>query len=175
MAIRIQPLALLALGLLYGGGIGFTLAAANNVSFGGHNHGVTAAHAGIDTSAAHDHSRMLDVSGPKAPMLEATLEPDPITGFNLHLTTKNFRFAPENAGKGDRPGEGHAHVYVNGEKIARLYAPWMHIADLPPNAKIAITLNSNDHANLSVDGEPIRVELSAPQAPALSSAHKGHH
>ncbi|WP_114390784.1 hypothetical protein [Notoacmeibacter marinus] len=175
MAIRIQPLALLALGLIYGGGIGFTLAAANNVGFDGHDHGAGAAHGATATPGAHDHGRMLDVSGPEAPTLDVTLEPDPVAGFNLHLQTANFRFAPENAGRGDRPGEGHAHVYVNGEKIARLYGPWMHILALPPGAEVAVTLNSNDHAALAVDGQPIRAELTAPEAPALSSAHKGHH
>ncbi len=175
MAIRIQPLALLALGLIYGGSIGFTLAAANNVGFDGHDHGAGAAHGATATPRAHDHDTTLDVSGPNAPTLAAGLTPDPVAGFNLHLQTANFRFAPENAGRGDRPGEGHAHVYVNGEKIARLYGPWMHIADLPPDATVAVTLNSNDHATLAVVGKPVRAELTAPAATTPSSAHKGHH
>lgn len=174
MAIRIQPLAVLALGLIYGGGIGFTLAAANNASFAGHDHAAAAAHA-AGAANAHDHDKVLDVSGPEAPTLDVTLEPDPVSGFNLHLRTANFRFAPENAGKGNRPGEGHAHLYVNGEKIARLYGPWTHIAELPPQARIAVTLNSNDHATLAIGNEPIRAELTAPEAATLSSASKGHH
>ncbi|WP_199699574.1 hypothetical protein [Notoacmeibacter ruber] len=155
MALRLKPLALLAIGLVYGGGIGFTLAAANNISLGGHEHSHAEAagnHAGV-----HDHSKVLNVSSSVAPALSATLIPDPVTGWNLHVETQKFRFAPAHAGQAHRPGEGHAHVYVNGEKLGRLYGPWMHIAKLPEDAVVEVTLNSNDHAPLAVDGAPLKV------------------
>ncbi|WP_369682774.1 hypothetical protein [Roseovarius sp. M141] len=53
----------------------------------------------------------------------------------------------------DVPGEGHAHVYVNGEKLGRLYGAWMHLPRLPPGEVIVlVTLNSNTHGPLAVDG-----------------------
>ena len=61
---------------------------------------------------------------PKLELDEGALEPkvmihasrDPQGGWNLHLMTENFTFTPENAGKEDIVGEGHAHLYVNGKK-----------------------------------------------------------
>lgn len=82
---------------------------------------------------------------------------DPMGGYNLHLQTTNFRFAPENAGKEQIFGEGHAHLYVNDEKIARVYGNWYY---LPPMKQgrydIEVTLHGNGHELLTYGGEPIR-------------------
>lgn len=176
MPLRFQPLALLAIGLVYGGGIGFTLAAANNVALTGHDHG-PAGHAHAASADVHDHHHgaTVDVGGPNAPTLSARLHRDPVSGWNLHIETENFRFAPENAGRGDRPGEGHAHVYVDGEKIARLYGPWMHIASLPEDANVEVTLNSNDHAALSVADKPLRAHARISDASESAAAKPDHH
>ncbi len=69
---------------------------------------------------------------------------------------QNFRFSPENASTADVPGEGHAHVYVNGTKLARLYGNWMHIGDLPKGeVEVSVSLNANSHSPLMVDDEPV--------------------
>lgn len=114
--------------------------------------GVHAAHAG------HDHDRMVSVpAGPDAPTLEIEIAPDPETGWNLRIYVSNFRFAPEHASTEHHRGEGHAHVYVNGNKLARVYGSWFHIAELPQGAnEIMVTLNTNDHAVLAVDDKPVR-------------------
>lgn len=55
-----------------------------------------------------------------------------------------------------KPGEGHAHVYVNGAKIGRLYGPWLHLPNLPKGeVTVEVTLNANDHRPLAVNGAPI--------------------
>jgi hypothetical protein len=58
-----------------------------------------------------------------APVPEITMEarPDSHGGWNLHVMTKNFTFTPEKSGEGDRPNEGHGHVFVNGKKAYRIY------------------------------------------------------
>ena len=57
-------------------------------------------------------------------------------------------------------GEGHAHVYVNGTKIARLYGTWMHIGSLPPgDVEVRVALSSNDHKALAVNGQPVQVAV----------------
>ena len=72
--------------------------------------------------------------------------------------TTNFRFAPENASSPHRDGEGHALLYVNGEKVARLYGPWFHIEFLPSGpTKVTVTLNANDHSGLAVGDAPLSV------------------
>lgn len=159
-----RSLALFAIGLVFGGGIGFVVAAGNGFTFDGHDHGDTATHgdAQMDHAAmghAMMHDTPLDIPAENAPVVSMTLEADPMQGYNLHALVNNFEFSPEHASLAHVPGAGHAHVYINGEKVARLYGPWMHIDALPEGeVTIKITLNSNDHRPLAVNGEPIFVE-----------------
>ena len=147
-----RSLALFAIGLLLGGGIGFFLAAANNVALDGHYHSpeASATHAG--------HGAAIELpAGPDAPTLDLQVARDAKSGWNLHIATTNFRFSPERASGANRAGEGHAHVYVDGRKISRIYGPWFHLDGLPPGkAEIAVTLNANDHSGLAVAGRPLR-------------------
>ncbi|MFC6689460.1 hypothetical protein [Jhaorihella thermophila] len=152
-----RSLSLFVIGLVFGGGLGFLVAAANGIALDGHDHGDHdhAAAAGHD-HATHDHSRVTDLpAGPDAPSVGLTATPDPVSGWNLKVTVENFRFAPEHASAPAQPGEGHAHLYVNGEKVARLYGPWFHLSGAQPGDKVTVTLNGNDHSGLSVDGVPV--------------------
>ncbi len=153
---------LLIIGLVFGAGIGFTVAAGNGITLDGHDHD-HAAGGVMDHEAAegqiqdHDHGAALSLAaGPDAPTLKVHVMADPVSGWNLHVLTRNFSFAPDRAGRDHVAGEGHAHVYVNGIKLARLYGPWMHIAKLPEGSvDLKVTLNSNDHRSLAVDGVPV--------------------
>jgi hypothetical protein len=166
-----RSIPMLLIGLVFGGGIGFVVAAGQGFTLDGHDHGVAGQHMAHDSAgpdndsgshAQHGHGEPLSLAaGPDAPTLEIALMPDPDSGWNLHVMTTGFRFAPQNAGKPHVPGEGHAHVYVNGKKIARLYGPWMHIAALPGGAAtLEVTLNANDHRPLAVEGEPLAARIS---------------
>jgi len=157
-----RSLALFAIGLVFGGGAGFVLAAANGVTFDGHDHGDPAHHGGAHAEAlAHDHSTAVNLpAGPDAPGLEIALIQDPMAGWNLHVIPQNFRFSPENASAADKDGEGHAHVYINGEKLARLYGNWMHIPDLPKGeVEVSVSLNANSHSPLTVDNVPVNAAV----------------
>ena len=159
-----RSLALFAIGLVFGGGIGFAIAASNGVTFDGHDHGDPAAHGGgghaaMDHGGA-DHARMhgqpIALAAEEAPSLAIRVTPDPMSGHNLFVETEGFAFAPQNASGANQPGEGHAHVYVNGAKIGRLYGPWLHLPDLPKGeVTVEVTLNANDHRPLAVNGAPI--------------------
>ncbi len=143
-----RALGLFAIGLVFGGGLGFTVAAGNGITFDGHDHG----------GGGHGmaHAAVLEVSAVDAPEVAIDLTRDPMEGYNLHVRTSNFAFTPRAAGLGDVPGEGHAHVYVNGKKQGRLYGEWLHIAHLPKGAvTVEVTLNSNTHSPLAVAGQPI--------------------
>ena len=35
-------------------------------------------------------------------------------------------------------GHGHAHLYINGEKVARLYSPYFYIAELEEGDQIRV-------------------------------------
>lgn len=81
---------------------------------------------------------------------------DSISGWNVYFQVKNFRFAPEHAFQSPQEGEGHAHLYINGNKIARLYGNWYHIPEMIKDKnEIKVTLNSNDHQTLTIDGQAI--------------------
>jgi hypothetical protein len=72
------------------------------------------------------------------------------------MQADNFRFVPEHASRAHVLGEGHAHLYINGNKVTRLYGEWYHIPALSPGThKIVVTLNANSHEDLVVKGKVI--------------------
>ena len=153
-----RSVAMFCIGLVFGGGIGFTIAAGNGITLDGHDHASRTHHGNSGTDhemATHDHGVAVSIKpGMPEPELIITALPDPMSGWNLKIVTRNFRFAPENASRSHVSGEGHAHIYVNDEKVARHYGHWFHIADLAPGKNtITVTLNTNDHRQLVVDGE----------------------
>ena len=164
-----RSISLLGIGLILGGLAGFTFAAANGITLDGHDHShvsqtsmsdaarMTDQHS--DHGIAHHGQIVVLPETPEAPKLEISVSADPESGWNLNVRTENFRFAPENASKAHVQGEGHAHVYVNGAKIARLYGAWLHIPELPQGMNaISVTLNTNDHRQLSVGESRLQAE-----------------
>ncbi|MFZ5964702.1 hypothetical protein ACOXXX_17300 [Thalassococcus sp. BH17M4-6] len=153
-----RSIPMLLIGLVFGGGLGFMTAAANGVTLDGHDHDHDH-HGGADSAAhaaMHEGPPQSLPQGANAPTLDIAVTPDPVSGWNLHVMTTHFAFAPEQAGLDHVAGEGHAHVYVNGKKIARLYGPWMHIGALPGDAAtVTVTLNANDHRPLAVGDAPL--------------------
>lgn len=104
----------------------------------------------------------LDVEAAGAPRIEKIeVVEDPVGGFNLYVVIENFEFAPELVNQDHAPGKGHAHIYVDGVKIARLYGPAYHIEHLSPGERhIAVTLNANDHRQYAIDQIKIVKEIS---------------
>jgi zinc transporter ZupT len=94
--------------------------------------------------------------GTPVPTVRLHVSKDPESGWNLHVETEHFRFAPEAVNEPSRIGEGHAHLFVDGEKIARLYGPWYHLGELQPGThQIRVELNSNQHAPFVYKGKKI--------------------
>ena len=112
-----------------------------------------------------DHSQHQVVNTPPdrpIPSLILHLYPDSMDGYNLFLETSNYRFTPENVDDIILANEGHAHLYLNGQKVARLYSPWRHL----PRAmfredvnRLQVELNANDHSIWGVAGEPIGADV----------------
>jgi uncharacterized surface protein with fasciclin (FAS1) repeats len=104
----------------------------------------------------HDHSAMLDVSGGPAPFVDLQVIPLDGGGYNVRVQTLNFTFAPHHVDMEPMAGEGHAHLYVDGVKIARIYGEWYHLESLPDDAQmISVDLYANNHQPLAIDGETI--------------------
>jgi hypothetical protein len=151
-----NPLAFLIIGLFFGTGLGFLLAASQGVTLNGHDH------ADHSTAETHDHTPLQAVAladDGTAPTLATTLHPDAVSGWNLEIQTTRFQFTPESVNGENTSNTGHAHIYLDGVKLARTYGPWFHIATLESGDHIlAVELNANDHSPLSINGTPIRVE-----------------
>ncbi len=158
-----RALAMLIIGLVFGGGLGFVLAAAGSVTLDGHDHATDHGAMAHDSheASAHTHDEVVILaSGPNAPTLRTRMAKDPVSGWNLELITTGFTFAPEHSGQDHVDGEGHAHLYVNGEKIARIYGPWMHVGSLPEGeVEVLVTLNANDHRALAVGDSPLAAAI----------------
>lgn len=155
---------LFIIGATFGAAGGFVVAAANGVTFDGHDHAKAGAHAGMDHNSmgrgdadhAMAHDTPLEVDTATAPTVGVMVTKDPVAGHNLHVVVERFAFAPESVSLAHVEGEGHAHVYVNGVKISRLYGAWMHLDALPTgDVEIEVSLNTNDHRPLMLNGTPI--------------------
>jgi hypothetical protein len=78
----------------------------------------------------------------------------------LRLGIENFRFVPEGAGSSRVIGEGHAHLYIDGAKIGRIYGGTHSLPPLSPGAHdIAVELVTADHAVYTVAGTPVAARI----------------
>jgi len=114
---------------------------------------------GRDAGGTHAMSAeiLIDVDDWAAPPTLATaVYPDPVAGWNLHVITSNFTFDAAAAGLENIEGHGHAHVYVNGVKLGRVYGAWHHIGKLPLGRNdVTVSLYANDHSGLASGGMKI--------------------
>ncbi len=109
-------------------------------------------------SHAHLHSQV-EVDPDNAPAVSIKVEKDALAGWNVYVAVENFRFAPELVNQVNTPNEGHAHLYLNGRKITRLYGTAFHIDGMKPGENVvSVSLNANDHSDLVLGGEPIQAE-----------------
>jgi len=109
--------------------------------------------------AMHQHDIVEVAPGTPVPTLDFDITKDPVSGYNVHLTTTNFTFVPANASTEHVAGEGHAHIYVDGVKINRVYGDWYHLGTLgaPGEHEVRVELSANDHSTYAVNGEEIGV------------------
>ena len=106
-------------------------------------------------------SNMVDVGAwQAAPTLDAAIYRDPGSGWNLNVITTNFTFDAAAAGRENIEGHGHAHVYVNGMKLGRVYGAWHHIGKLPLGRnEVTVSLYANDHSALALGGTKITASV----------------
>lgn len=108
--------------------------------------------------AGMDHG-MLDVSGEEdIPSVKVSITGDAMNGFDLYLETENFVFSPENANGDHVSGEGHAHLYINNEKVTRIYGQWHHIHPhhmMNESNEVCVRLSTNDHRHYALGGNMI--------------------
>lgn len=135
------------LALLVGFGGGYIAADAIETSNTSDSHMSEHAH---DENEEHMH-QMLMVPAEQAPTVNLIVSEDAKSGWNIHLETTNFRFTPLNVNGDNVIGEGHAHLYIDGEKVARLYGPYFHYdGEFDGTKTFKVTLNANDHSEYAV-------------------------
>lgn len=112
-----------------------------------------------------------------------TAEPDARGGVEVQIITDGFRFAPELVDQAHTPGAGHAHIYVDGVKLGRVFENEYHIEQLAPGEHdIRVSLNTNDHSELTYAGKKIEstVTVSVPDVGQVAGtgqaphSHDGH-
>ncbi|MBD2576897.1 hypothetical protein H6G50_04275 [Oscillatoria sp. FACHB-1406] len=104
----------------------------------------------------HSHGMRDIPHGQPVPRVDLIVHPDEKIGWNLEIRLENFRFAPERVNIDSSTVEGHAHLFVNGQKVTRLYSNWYYLPELPSGRnEIKVSLNTNQHEMLMHDGKEI--------------------
>ena len=113
-------------------------------------------HGGHGGGYGHNHKQLEIPAGQPVPEVDLIVAKDSMRGWNLEIKTSNFTLTPENINQGPRFSEGHAHLFINGQKVTRLYGNWYYIDNLEPGTnEITVTLNANNHDDLVHEGEMI--------------------
>jgi hypothetical protein len=104
-----------------------------------------------------------EITQESAPKATLDIQKDPTGGFNVQVVTSNFVWRPEMASMQHVPGEGHAHVYLDGRKIMRIYNEWFHLNTYQFSTKsgeqlLSIEFVGNDHAPYTIQGLPVGAE-----------------
>jgi hypothetical protein len=124
------------------------LAPFNIVPVNAHTNGATSVH---------------EIEQELAPKATLEIEKDPTGGFNVQVVTTNFIWRPELASMKHVPGEGHAHVFLDGRKIMRIYSQWFHLNTYQFSTRageqlLSIEFVGNDHAPYTIQGLPVGTE-----------------
>lgn len=114
-----------------------------------------------ETQAGHiGHHEGLEISkvkDAKIPEIDGWVKQDQTGSWMLKIMTKNFTFKPEKLGsKEQQINEGHAHLYINGDKRNRLYGHYYDLGTLKSgNYDVMVTLNTHNHKVLMYQGNEI--------------------
>ena len=98
-------------------------------------------------------------------------------GVHVNISTEGWRWAPEEANGQNSEGAGHAHIYAGDVKLSRVYGPYHYLPGLAPGThEIRISLNTNDHSELTWQGELLEAttSVSIPDEPAMGHDDQGH-
>lgn len=105
------------------------------------------------------HGALYETDAASAPRLTLSAEPDS-GGWRITLSVANLQLTEEGVDGVHVPGEGHAHLYLNGLKLRRVYGTEARIGALPPGEhELRVTLNTHDHRSYAVGGRPVEARL----------------
>lgn len=108
----------------------------------------------------HSHIPVALPDGVATPSLSLSVSRDWMSGLNLQIHTEDYHLIPPPTGLGmaelmqpsinadTGAAEGHAHLYINGEKIQRIYGDHAHLPDTlfkPGLNQINVSINNHGH------------------------------
>jgi len=115
----------------------------------------------------HDHPVRNVSDALPYPKITHLVFPDAMDGYNVQILVDNFKFTPASINRAVQPNTGHAHLYVNGQKISRVYSEWIHLPSsllqLGVN-QVTVTLNANDHSEWAIDSQSIASTVAVKKA-----------
>ena len=130
-----------------------------------------------DSHGGHDHNggtspELIASAAPVSVRISADVEDN--SGVNVRIMADGWRWAPELVDQEHTPGAGHGHIYVDGEKIARVFGSDYHIGELTPGRhEIRVTLNTNNHGELTHNGQKVEA-ITTVNVPDVGQAHNEH-
>ena len=81
-------------------------------------------------------------------------------GIHVAINTEGWRWAPEEVNGANSDGAGHAHIYADGVKLSRVYGNYHYLPALEPGTReIKVYLNSNDHSEITWQGNALESEM----------------
>ena len=125
-----------------------------------------AGHPTSDGITEMDHGTIEVPSNTASPKIGLGLFKDEMSGYNLQITVKAFVITPPIVSQMSEPSsliaQGHAHLFINGVKIQRVYGEYVHL----PSAlfdeginTITVSLNDHNHATWTSKGVEIQSTL----------------
>ena len=112
----------------------------------------------LATKEIHQHKALEIAADIPVPEIELSVFRDETDGINLHINTNKYELNSPNAAYQGKYLSGHAHLFVNGTKVQRVYGSYVH---LPKSLfkggvnQIAVSLNSHQHENYTKKGQNI--------------------
>ncbi|SDN60581.1 hypothetical protein [Alkalicoccus daliensis] len=113
----------------------------------------------MEAAGGHDHG-MIEVpeETEHPPQITAEVKEKEDGTAVLQTTVKHFVFVRNSEGEATFR-EGHAHVYINGEKEGRLYGAEYPLGRVEEDLDIRVVLSTHDHRLLMWNGAEIEAEL----------------
>ncbi len=120
-------------------------------------------------TSMHHHQTREIAANTQIPVLTLSASIDANSGINLKLLIKDYQLGAPGDNEtniyvdGKPLIQGHAHLFINGVKIQRIYGQDLHVPQHLFSTgvnKILVSLNSHQHHNWTISGEPITSMLS---------------
>lgn len=110
------------------------------------------------------------------PAIQLALYKDDKSGFNLHIQIEHYELEPPEQSELQASGivQGHAHLFINGKKFSRVYAPYLHIpaeALLQGMNGLTVTLNDHSHSVWTKDGRQLLATVFVDTRPENPQIH----